>query len=92
VNSTYIGTNYADLMELYDDLEEVQPHYLTLNLMRGVDWQDRPPKLSTDDYCRLNARKNALMDRLDQSEGPVSVTILDELFQRRDNKRVFLAE
>ena len=75
VNSTYIGTNYADLMELYDDLEEVQPHYLTLNLMRGVDWQDRPPKLSTDDYRRLNARKNALMDRLDQTRTLIQIIL-----------------
>ncbi|MCH2203382.1 MAG: hypothetical protein MK102_15540 [Fuerstiella sp.] len=33
-----------------------------------------------------------LTELLDQTEGPVSDTILDELFKRRDNKAVFLAE
>ena len=64
VNSTYIGTNFDDLMELYDVLEEVRPHYLTLNIMRGVDWQDRPQGLITDEYRRLNDRKNLLMSHL----------------------------
>ncbi|MEE8397212.1 MAG: radical SAM protein [bacterium] len=64
INSTYIGGNYADLMELYDVLEEVRPHFVTLNLMRGVDWRDRQNGLSMADYRRLNERKNALMDRI----------------------------
>jgi MoaA/NifB/PqqE/SkfB family radical SAM enzyme len=62
VNSTYIGSNFDDLMALYDVLEEVRPHFVTLNMMRGVDWQDRPDNLDVEEYRRLNARKNRLMD------------------------------
>lgn len=63
VNSTYIGTNYQDLLALYDVLEEVQPHYVTLNLLRGTDWHDRPAGLSMQEYRRLCERKNELVRR-----------------------------
>jgi MoaA/NifB/PqqE/SkfB family radical SAM enzyme len=71
VNSTYIGTNYADLMELYDALEDEGPHFVTLNMMRGVDWVDRPQGLSTDEYRRLSARKNALAAKLGPARSPI---------------------
>jgi MoaA/NifB/PqqE/SkfB family radical SAM enzyme len=64
INSTYIGSNYADLMELYDVLEDIRPHFVTLNMMRGRDWTDLPLGLSADEYRRLNDRKNALMARV----------------------------
>ncbi|MCH2213135.1 MAG: hypothetical protein MK110_17655 [Fuerstiella sp.] len=42
---------------------------------------------------RQSAGKSAnLTEILDQTEGPVSDTILDELLKRRDNRDVFLAE
>jgi MoaA/NifB/PqqE/SkfB family radical SAM enzyme len=71
VNSTYIGTNYDDLMALYDLLEQERPHFVTLNMMRGVDWTDRPEGLSTDEYRRLNARKNALVAHLGGARSPM---------------------
>jgi MoaA/NifB/PqqE/SkfB family radical SAM enzyme len=61
VNSTYIGSNFADLMALYDVLEEVRPHFATLNLLRGVDWTDRPDHLQVDEYRKLNERRRALL-------------------------------
>jgi MoaA/NifB/PqqE/SkfB family radical SAM enzyme len=79
VNSTYIGTNFSDLMRLYDVLEEVKPHYVTLNIMRGVDWKDRPGGLSTDEYRQLNERKNALMSRLDHQR-----TFLQKVLRAKD--------
>jgi MoaA/NifB/PqqE/SkfB family radical SAM enzyme len=79
VNSTYIGTNYSDLMELYDDLENVGPDYVTLNLMRGVHWQDRPEGLSTVEYRQLNARKNELMARLTDKR-----TLLQKVLRAKD--------
>lgn len=71
VNSTYIGTNFADLMKLYDVLEEVRPCFVTLNMMRGVDWRDRPEGLSTVEYRRLTERKNALMAHLRPTRSPL---------------------
>ena len=65
VNSTYVGSNFDDLMALYDVLEDVGPHFVTLNMMRGVDWTDRPPNLDVDEYRRLNARKDRLMNGRD---------------------------
>jgi radical SAM protein with 4Fe4S-binding SPASM domain len=64
VNSTYVGTNAADLLQLYDVLEDVRPHFVTLNMMRGTDWTDRPDGVSTAEYRRLAARKNALLRRV----------------------------
>lgn len=67
VNSTYLGTNFEDLMALYDELEVLQPHYLTLNLLRGQDWTDRQQGLATDEYRRLSERKNEVMRRSNTS-------------------------
>lgn len=79
VNSTYVGKNYEDLLELYDVLEDVQPHYVTLNLLRGVDWQDRPEGLSMEHYRQLNARKHRLMQN-----GKVRRTLLQRLTRAKD--------
>lgn len=65
VNSTYIGSNFDDLMALYDVLEDVKPHFVKLTMMRGVDWTDRPPNLDVDEYRRLNARREQLMNGRD---------------------------
>ena len=65
VNSTYIGSNFDDLMALYDVLEDVRPHFVKLTMMRGVDWTDRPPNLDVDEYRRLNARRDRLMNGRD---------------------------
>lgn len=65
VNSTYVGSNFDDLMALYDVLEDVRPHFVTLNMMRGVDWTDRPRDLDVDEYRKLNARKDRLMNGRD---------------------------
>ena len=65
VNSTYTGGNFDDLMALYDVLEDVKPHFVNLNMMRGVDWTDRPPNLDVDEYRRLNVRKNRLLNGRD---------------------------
>ena len=79
VNSTYIGTNFHDLMELYDVLEDVRPHYATLNLMRGVDWQDRPAGLLTEEYRQLTVRKNELMAQAD-----IKRTLLQKVLRAKD--------
>lgn len=60
VNSTYLGTNFNDLMALYDVLEEVRPDYVTLNLLRGIAWTDRQSGLSMDEYRRLSRRKEQI--------------------------------
>ena len=54
-----------DLMALYDVLEDVRPHFVTLNMMRGVDWTDRPADLDVDEYRKLNARKDRLVNGRD---------------------------
>jgi len=61
VNSTYIGTNSDALMALYDKLEEFPLDFVTLNMMRGVDWTDRIDGLRTEEYRRLSERKNRLI-------------------------------
>jgi MoaA/NifB/PqqE/SkfB family radical SAM enzyme len=60
VNSTFIGTNFDDLMVLYDVLEATPPDYATLNLMRGIDWRDRPVELNMAEYLELYRRKDRL--------------------------------
>ncbi|MAF95307.1 MAG: hypothetical protein CMM60_06090 [Rhodospirillaceae bacterium] len=60
VNSTFIGTNFDDLMALYDVLEATPPDYATLNLMRGIDWRDRPVELNMVEYLELYRRKDRL--------------------------------
>ncbi len=79
VNSTYLGTNFSELMALYDVIEEVQPHYLTLNLLRGVHWQDRPAGLVTEEYRRLSKRKNEVM-----RHGAKKRTLLERAINAKD--------
>lgn len=79
VNSTYLGTNYDDLMALYDVLEQLRPHYLTLNLLRGVVWTDRQEGLSMDQYRRLCQRKNEVMQ-----QGRPPATLLQRVVRAKD--------
>lgn len=79
VNSTYNGSNFGDIMELYELLEEVGPHYVTLNLLRGVDWEDRQEGLCMEEYRRLNERRRRLMKRCDPGR-----TLFQRVIQAKD--------
>ena len=79
VNSTFIGTNFDDLMALYDVLEATPPDYATLNLMRGTDWRDRPVELDMADYLELYRRKDSLHKACDGRR-----TLLQSVMKAKD--------
>ena len=72
-------------MSLYDALEDIRPHFATLNLIRGVDWTDRPADLKIDEYRKLNERRRKLLERCRPP-----LTILQKCIDAKDRVMVDL--
>ena len=61
VNSTYTGSNYFSIRQLYEELTSVKLDYITLNLIRGVTWESRPEGIDLDEYNHLSSLKEKLI-------------------------------
>ena len=92
INSTYIGSNYLSIKNLYQELSKVKLNYVSLNLVRGLTWQDRPKDIDIKEYrelCRLkeglmknNNTKSSFMNSLMKSKGKLMTRIIANTFEK----------
>ncbi len=92
VNSTYIGSNYLSIKNLYKELTNIKLNYISLNLVRGLTWKDRPKNIDIKEYrdlCRLkedltknNNTKSSFMNSLMKSKGKLMTKIIANTFEK----------
>ncbi len=92
VNSTYIGSNYKSLCKLYKELYSVKLNYVSLNLVRGNTWNNRPKEININEYNQLcvlkdkliNSMNNesSLMNSLMASKGHLMTKLITETFKK----------
>lgn len=92
VNSTYIGSNYLSIRHLYKQLEKVKINYVSLNLVRGIRWQNRPKGIDINEYkdlCKIKEKiiknnniESSFMNSLMKSKGNLMTGIIANTFQK----------
>ncbi len=92
VNSTYIGSNYHSILELYKELKNIDLNYVSLNLVRGTTWQSRPKGIDLKQYeylCGLKdelinskSKQSSLMNSIMISKGKLMTKIIAETFHK----------
>lgn len=92
INSTYIGSNYASICLLYEELINVEVNYVSLNLVRGVSWHSRPSGININEYKHLCTLKEKLvkskektssfMNTLMTSKGKLMTKIIADTVQK----------
>tara|TARA_B100000886_G_scaffold335798_1_gene293443 strand:- start:62 stop:1159 length:1098 start_codon:yes stop_codon:yes gene_type:complete len=92
VNSTYIGSNFDSICQLYTDLNKVELNYVSLNLVRGVTWQSKPREIDINEYKELcylkekliisKKKQSSFMNSLMTTKGKLMTNIIADTYQK----------